>query len=96
MNDWALVRLDSSMAVAPYQIADGLGEAVAENTKVVSVVHSQDYLVLNPEGGTLHPKTVSECTVRDLLNRAGRLVYFHFRLRRRTAILGRLGVKRHP
>ena len=76
VNDWALVRLDSRMAVAPYQIADGLGEAVAENTKVVSVVHSQDYLVLNPEGGTLHPKTVSECTVRDLLNRAGRLVYF--------------------
>ena len=76
LNDWAIVRLDRTLDVVPYAISGDTAGAVAEDIEVVSVVHSQDYLVVDPEGGTLHPKTVSQCTIRDLLRRAGRTVYF--------------------
>ncbi len=76
INDWAVVRLEHALDVVPYQIPDGLTEVIAQNATVLSVVHSQDYLVIDPDGATRHPKTLSECTIRDVLRQADRVVYF--------------------
>jgi hypothetical protein len=77
VNDWAVVRLDRPLDVTPYRISeDNPAAAIIDGTPVVSVIFSQDYLVLAADGSMNHPKTVSDCTVRDIATRGGRLVYF--------------------
>lgn len=66
-NDWAVARLDRMLDVEPYAIPDLPGPDLRRTMAVMSVVHSQDYLTLGPEGEELHPKTVGRCHVRDLL-----------------------------
>ncbi len=74
-NDWAVARLDREMAVIPYAL-ERAGLDLDQGTAVLSVTHSQDYIVFTPGGDETHPKTISACTVRDIDRRRSLLIYF--------------------
>lgn len=74
--DWAVARLNRMLNVEPYEIPDLPGPLIEERADVVSVVHSQDYLIVEPDGETNHPKTVGRCRIRDILDRDGEPIYF--------------------
>lgn len=73
--DWAVVRLDHPVEVAPYAIPSDASMALRVGTVVRSVVFSQDYLTI-VDGEETHPRTVGDCTVRDVLLRRELLTYF--------------------
>lgn len=75
LNDWAIARLEHPLDIAPYALPDS-EVPIAEGATVLSVVHSQDYLLVDPGRDMFHPKTIGECTVRDLMIREDRPIYF--------------------
>lgn len=75
-NDWAIARLERPLDVVPYRVPVAPLNDIGAGLNVVSVVHSQDYLLIGADGAELHPKTVGRCRVRDVTREGGDVVYF--------------------